>query len=101
MTAQILSRRTLNRMSRKFALPFTWGWARGESYYRLHTYNHTIWYVRFTGTRLGRRQYVLSGPIERCAERRVKLGYRDACPLNDLDLIVNPEWPGELVGVPR
>ena len=98
MSAQILSRRTLNRMSQKFALPFTYGWARGENWYRLHTYNHTMYYVYFTGRR-GRRSYVLRGPISpRCADRPIKT---PPCPLNDLDLVPDPRWPGELIGVPR
>ena len=102
MSAQILSARTLRRMRRKFAMPFTFGWARGGNYYRLHTANHTMYYVTFTGTRRGRRSYVLKGPVEgTCAERRAKLGYRDPCPLNNLVPAVNPQWPGELMGVPR
>jgi hypothetical protein len=102
MTAQILSERTLRRMTRKFLLPFTFGWARGESYYRLHTANHTTYYVCFTGRRPGSRSYVLRGPVEGvCAQRRARLQLRGPCPLNDLRLMVNPHWPGELVGVPQ
>lgn len=102
MSAQILSARTLRRMSRKFLLPFTFGWARGEQHYRLHTANHTTYYVYFSGTRRGRRSYILHGPVEgACAERRAKLGYRDPCPLNDLVPVPHPDYPGELVGRPR
>lgn len=67
MSAQALSRRTLRMLTRRFALPFTYGWARGERWYRLHTYNHTIYCVMFHGTRPGRRQYVLSGPYRLCS----------------------------------
>lgn len=108
MSAQILSERTLRRMTRKFLLPFTFGWARGESYYWLHTANHTIYFATFTGTRRGRRSYVLHGPVDTCAAKRARLRAHlrpdvelpPPCALNDLRLVVDPVWPGELIGMP-
>jgi hypothetical protein len=96
MSAQILSRRRLNALSRRYALPFTYGWARGERWYSLHTANHTMYKVMFTGTRPGRRSYVLSGPYRLCSPERVRPG---SCMLNDLILTPDPRWPGELTGV--
>jgi hypothetical protein len=96
MSAQILSRRRLDALSRRYALPFTYGWARGERWYRLHTANHTIYYLTFTGTRPGRRNYVLRGPSGLCAAESRQSG---TCVLNALTLVPNPTWPGELVGV--
>lgn len=102
MSAQILSRRTLNRMSRKFAMPFTFGWARGGNYYRLHTANHTYYLVTFRGRRRGSRQYVLKGPIDvTCGSQRARLRMEGPCPLNDLVPVPHPGHPGELVGRPR
>lgn len=101
MSAQILSSRTLRRMSRRFAMPFTFGWARGGYYYRLHTHNHTYYLVTFRGRRRGSRQYVLKGPIDvRCQDRNVRL-HIGPCLLNDLVPVPHPDYPGELVGRPR
>lgn len=101
MSAQLLSKRTLRRMSRVFALPINWGWARGDSAYIVHTANHTHYVIWFRGTRRGRRSYVLYGPIDTCAVRRSRLWMDGACPLNDLVPVVNPRNPGELMGIPR
>jgi hypothetical protein len=109
MSAQILSRRRLNALSRRYALPFTYGSARGERRYRLHTTNHTIYYLTFTGTRPGRRSYVLHGPVDTCEAGRARLRAHlrpgvelpPPCVLNDLVLVRNPRWPGELTGVLR
>lgn len=81
-------------------MPFTFGWARGGNFYRLHTYNHTYYLVTFRGRRPGSREYVLKGPIDvRCQDRKIQPAC--PCPLNDLVLIPHPDYPGELVGRPR
>jgi hypothetical protein len=90
VSSQLLSRRRLNALSRKYLLPFTAGVARGERWYWLHTFNHTIYYLQFSGTRPGRRKYVLSGP------HPPECGRWRPCRVNGAALVVDPKWPGEL-----
>jgi hypothetical protein len=64
VSAQAISRQRVRWLTRKYALPFTYGWARGGSRYVLRTHpGGTEYYYDFTqGPRGTGRIGVLTGP---------------------------------------
>jgi hypothetical protein len=63
VSAQAISRQRVRWLTRKYALPFTYGWARGGSRYVLRTSGGTEYAYSFTkGPRGTGRVGVLTGP---------------------------------------